>query len=168
MDIDIIDLEGVELETMPAIRQKLIRTAQKNKNELWRKVVEQLAEYEKLLLANDTFSSTLMESMTLHLEGKFYEDVEILREQLLFNLELNEPTNGDETGGGSMGDTGEGEGYLVDYELSYLERYVLVRDYYLSIEDGTERMNLYRADYTARSYLGSYYNALYDYMNQLS
>ena len=59
-------------------------------------------------------------------------------------------------------------GYIVDYELSYLERYILVRDYYLAIEDPAERLVLYRADTVAQSYLGNYYTTLYNYLSTLT
>ncbi len=59
-------------------------------------------------------------------------------------------------------------GYIVDYTLSYTERYNLVRTYYLSIEDPAQRMSLYAADETARKYLGSYYASLYNVLNTYS
>ena len=87
----------------------------------------------------------------------------VLREQLIFNMSLNEPTHDGETGGDDIG--GEDAGYVVDYELSYLERYILVRDYYLSIEDPAERMALYAADEVAQNYLDHYYTTLYNYLS---
>ena len=56
----------------------------------------------------------------------------------------------------------EGAGYVVDYSLSYSERYVIVRDYYLAIADPAERMALYTADEVAKRYLDSYYGSLYN------
>ena len=43
-----------------------------------------------------------------------------------------------------------------------------MRDYYLSIEDPSERMSLYGADSVARKYLGSYYASLYNVLNTYS
>ena len=74
-------------------------------------------------------------------------------------MALNEPTNGDDVGG-EGGD--ESAGYIVDYTLPYNQRYAIVRDYYLSIEDPQERMALYTADEVAKKYLSTYYKTLYD------
>ena len=70
----------------------------------------------------------------------------------------SEPTGGGDTGG-EGGD--ESAGYIVDYNLSYNERYVIVRDFYLAIPDTDERLALYGADEVAKKYLSSYYSTLY-------
>lgn len=79
-------------------------------------------------------------------------------------MSLSEPTTDGETGDGGNDDTG----YLVDYELSYLERYTQVRDYYLSIPDPDERIALLAADEVAQDYLDSYYNTLFNYLVSLA
>ena len=81
----------------------------------------------------------------------------ILREQLLYSIELNRPEHDDE---GS-----EDVGYVVDYSLSYVDRYNIVRAYYMSIEDPVERLSLYQKDETAKKYLESYYQILGDVLN---
>ena len=102
--------------------------------------------------------------MSLELTEEYNYQVEILREQLIFNMSLGEPTTGGETGDSGNDDSG----YLVDYELSYLERYIQVRDYYLGIEDANERLALLAADEVAINYLGSYYNTLFNYFASLA
>ncbi len=165
MEINIISLSQAELEALTVIRQKLVRTAQKAKNELEHKMERELNEYKKLLYTDNVFNSSLYESKRASLQAEVDYKVDILREQLIFNMGLNEPTTDDETGN-EGGD--ESSGYIVDYELSYLERYIIVRDYYLAIADPSERMALYAADTTAQAYLGSYYSTLYDYLYSMS
>ena len=79
-------------------------------------------------------------------------------------MSLTDPTAGDE----GTGTPDETTGYIVDYSLTYSERYVIVRDYYLSIEDPDERMTLYAADGVAKNYLSSYYKTLYNVLSTYS
>lgn len=160
MEFDIIDISADEAEALTTIQLKLLRTAQQNKNELYHKLQQELQAYYCLCNTNNVYLSSLYADKKAELEEEYEYQVEILREQLIFNMSLNEPTHDDETG-----DSGnDSSGYIVDYELSYLERYIQVRDYYLSIEDPDERLALYAADTTAQSYLGSYYTTLYNYL----
>ncbi len=164
MDFDIIDISEDEAKLLETVQLKLLRTAQQKKDELYHKLQLQLAEYKKMTFANGTFKSSLYSSFSTEANNEYDRQIEILREQLIFNMSLKEPTHDDETG-----DSGsDSSGYLVDYELSYIERYIQVRDYYLGISDPDERLALYAADKVAIRYLGSYYNSLYDYLKQFT
>ena len=159
MKYDIIEIGETEFYELNVVQQKLIRTAQQKKDELSHKMEKELAAYKQLLYSNGMINSSLYADMEKELSGEFDYQVEILREQLIYNLTIKQPTNDGETG-----DSGsDNSSYPVDYELSYLERYVLVRDYYLTIEDPNERLNLLAADTVAMEYLGSYYNSLFNY-----
>ena len=160
MKYDIIEIGETEFYELNVVQQKLIRTAQQKKDELSHKMEKELAAYKQLLYSNGMINSSLYADMEKELSGEFDYQVEILREQLIYNLTIKQPTNDGETG-----DSGsDNSSYPVDYELSYLERYVLVRDYYLTIEDPVERLNLFAADSVAMEYLGSYYNSLFNYL----
>ncbi|HIU80372.1 MAG TPA: hypothetical protein IAC67_05590 [Candidatus Coproplasma excrementipullorum] len=161
MDFDIIDLTEEEAESLSTIQLKLLRTAQQNKNELYHKLQQEINTYYCLCNTNNVYLGSLFTDKKAELEAEFDYQVAILKEQLIFNMSLSEPTNDDETGSSGSDDSG----YIVDYELSYLERYIQVRDYYLGIEDASERMALFAADETAQSYLGSYYTTLYNYLS---
>lgn len=165
MTFDIIEITEEEVSGLEVVRLKLLRTAQQKKNELSHKLERELAEQKRLLYSNGMENSTLYEQISAEMTAEYEYQVEILKEQLLFNMSLGEPTNGGETGG-SGGDTNTG--YVVDYELSYMERYIEVRDYYLSIEDPNERIALLREDEVARKYLGTYYNTLFNYLVQFT
>lgn len=162
MTFDIINISQSEADRLETVQLKLLRTAQQKKDELYHKLQIQLKEYRTITLTNGTNFSSLYQAFADDATAEYDRQVEILREQLIFNMSLKEPTIDGETG-----DSGsDSSGYLVDYELTYIERYIQVRDYYLSISNPNERIALYRADNVAMRYLGSYYNHLYDYLLQ--
>lgn len=160
MDFDIIELTNAEVEALTIVQLKLLRTAQQKKDALFHQLKKDLKTYELMTYTNGVNMSSLYEAKRSELETEYEYQVEILREQLIFNMSLNEPTSDGETGGSGS----DNAAYPVDYELSYLERYVLVRDYYMTIEDPDERIALLAADEVARKYLDSYYTTLYNYL----
>lgn len=161
MTFDIIELDESELKAFSVIQMQLLRTAQKKKNELRHKMESDIELFKKLILGNGMINSTLYEQKREELEAEFEYQVEILREQLLYSLEINEPyPDGD--------DDQELVGYIVDYTLSYTDRYAIVREYYLSIDDPALRMRLYTDDDVAKRYLGSYYSVLYNVLYNYS
>lgn len=164
MTFDIIDISQEEAELLETVQLKLLRTAQQKKNELEVKLKTDLEEYRIITYNNGVQDSSLYTEYEKDARAEYERQVGILREQLIFNMSLKEPTTDGETG-----DSGnDSSGYLVDYTLSYIERYIQVRDYYMSIPDPVERLALYRADEVAVKYLGSYYNSLYDYLLQFT
>lgn len=161
MTFDIIELNEGELEGFSTIQMQLLRTAQKKKNELRHKMESDLELFKKLVWGNGMINSTLYEHKRAELEREFEYQVEILREQLLYSLDINEPyPEGD--------DDKELVGYIVDYTLSYTDRYAIVREYYLAIDDPALRMQLYTDDDVAKRYLGSYYSVLYNVLYNYS
>ncbi len=164
MTFDIIDIGEQEAESLPSVKLKLLRTAQQKKNELYHKLQQQIAEYRRITLSNNVFDSTLCGAVEKELTEEYEYQVDILREQLEFNMALGEPTTGGETGDSGNDDSG----YLVDYELSYIERYIQVRDFYLAIENPDERLALLASDDVAKEYLGSYYTTMIDYFASLA
>lgn len=155
MEFDVINLTEEEIAKLTTVQMQLLRTAQKKKNELVRKNAQDLALFKKLVYTNGMKDSSLLEQKRAELNGQLEYEIGIIAEQLNYSIKLNEP----------LPDTGEGDesvGYIVDYSLSYTDRYNIVRDYYLAIPDPAERMALYTADDTAKKYLGSYYSTLYN------
>lgn len=164
MTFDIISITDDEVALLSTVQQKLLRTAQQKKNEMLRKLNSELEEVKILACSNGMENSTYYAQMSAYLTSEYETDLAILVEQLQFNMSLKEPTTSNETG-----DSGQDtSAYLVDYELSYIERYISVRDYYLSIEDPDERLALLAADEVAQNYLGTYYSVLYDYLASLA
>ena len=161
MIFDIIEVDEDELQNYSAVQMQLLRTAQKKKDELEHKMKSELTMFNLMIVGNGMKKSTLYEHKMLALEQEFEYQVEILREQLLYALELNDPYFGQD-------DDQEMAGYIVDYSLTYTERYKIVRDYYMSIEDPALRMQLYANDDVAKKYLDSYYSILYDVLYNYS
>lgn len=165
MDFDILDLSEEETKALTVVQLKLLRTAQQKKNELYHKMEAEKLNFKIILAGNNAESSSLYRDKCAALEKEFNYQVDILSEQLIFNMSLKEPTTDDELGGS----TEDGNApYIVDYSLSYLERYIIVRDFYMTIEDPNERLALYQADELAQTYLSSYYTTLYDYLTQFT
>lgn len=164
MNFDIIDITQAEVELLTTVQKKLLRTAQQKKDEMVRKLDSQLSELRIMMNSNNMENSSLFAQSAAKLQSDYQTELGILVEQLNFNMSLKEPTNSDEVGGSGS----DNSGYIVDYELSYLERYIEVRDYYLAIEDPDERIALYQADEVAIAYLGTYYNVLFDYLMTLT
>lgn len=163
MTFDIILLSEEELSAFSVIQLKLLRTAQQKKDALRHQLEMDLQTYKSILYGNNAYLSSLYSDKKTQLTAEYNYQVEILREQLIFNMSLNEPTGDGETGEGDS-DVGDSP-YLIDYGLSYLERYIQVRDYYMTIPDPVERLALYDADDVALAYLDGYYNTLYDYLS---
>ena len=160
MEFDIIELTPEELSNFTSVQMQLLRSAQKNKNTLRENMDRDLRLFKSLLLTDDVFNSSLYAQKRAELEREFDFKTESIAEQLRYNLSLSEPYDPD--------DNDDEAGYIVDYTLSYNERYRIVRDYYLSITAPAERMALYSADDTARKYLGSYYASLYNVLYSYS
>ena len=165
MTYDILELEEEDILAMSVVQTKLLRTAQKSKNELAHRLEEDKQTFYNIVVANGALNSGIYQAKCALLEAEYEREVEILREQLIFNLSLNEPTTDDELGDSGLGED-EGTGYIVDYSLSYVDRYIIVKTYYMSIEDAAERLSLYTADTVAQAYLGQYYNTLYSVLAQ--
>lgn len=164
MNFDIIDITQEEVELLTTVQKKLLRTAQQKKDEMLRKLDDRLSELRIMMNSNNMENSSLFAQSAAKLRSDYQTELGVLVEQLSFNMSLKEPTNSDEVGGSGS----DNSGYIVDYELSYLERYIEVRDYYLAIEDPDERIVLFQADEVAIAYLGTYYSVLFDYLMTLT
>ena len=161
MEFDVIEVTEEQLKKFTAVQMQLLRTAQKNKNALKVKYGQELELFKRLVLTDGMKNSSLLEGKRAELAAEFEREVGIIVEQLNYSIEQNGPFHD-----GNGGD--ETVGYIVDYSLSYTERYIIVRDYYLSIPDPAERMSLYANDVVAKKYLQSYYSTLYDVLSSYS
>lgn len=153
MEYDIIELKAGEYANFTVAQRRTLRTAQKKKNELLRKAEKELEDYRLKLLTAGMKFSTLYDEKKTELDREVGIQLEILIDDLKFDLNKDKYMSG---GSGVGGDVG----YLVDYSLSYSERYTIVRDYYLGISKD-ERLKRYDTDETAKQYLGSYYEVLF-------
>lgn len=153
MEFNIIEVTEAGLRTLNVKQMKLLRAAQRKKDELKRKMDREYEEYKKFLMRAGLHDTSLIDSKYAALMAEFEYQCGIIADDLLYDINAN-------------GSSGFGSdytaGYLVDYTLSYNDRYKIVRDYYLAITDREERMRLYSADEVAKRYLGTYYETLYN------
>lgn len=155
MKFDIINFSEDRLSRFTVVQMQILRTAQKKKNELIHNYNLEGEIYLKMIMGNGTRNSTLYSQKLKALKDEVDYQVSILCEQLLYSIEINEPMPDDNVDQQMVG-------YVVDYSLMYADRYAIVREYYMSIDDPALRMKLYTDDDVAKTYLGSYYTVLYN------
>lgn len=159
MIFDIISITEAELKTLSVKQLKLLRAAQQKKDELTENSERELEKFKYKIMAAGMKDSTLLKDKKWAVGKALKYKCAALADNLIFNMNaVGESKN---NGSGSSGGSTE-TGYLVDYSLSYNERYIIVRNYYLAIPDVNERMRKYAADEVAKKYLGSYYETLYN------
>lgn len=161
MIFDVVNIPEDELEDLTAVQMQLLRTAQKSKDELVHKMQQELALFKKLVYTDDMKESSLLAQKEAELQAEYEYQLAIIVEQYQYGMKLSEPFIPANPEAGKVG-------YLVDYSLPYSERYNIVKEYYLSISDPTERMNLYSKDEIARDYLSSYYRTLFNVLYSYS
>ena len=161
MKFDVVKVTDEELKNFTAVQMQLLRTAHKSKNELVHKMEKELALFKKLFYTDDMKESSLLEQKKAELQAEFDYQLAIIVEQYTYGMELSEPFIPENPDASKVG-------YIVDYTLPYTERYNIVREYYLSIADPAERMNLYSNDEVAKDYLSSYYRTLFNVLYSYS
>ena len=167
MEFNKIDISEDDLEKLTVAQMKMLRAAQQKKNELYHKMDIEYNIYLRQVFAAGMKQSNLLADKWREQYEEFDFQCAIIADNLIYNMTHSKPSSGGNTGGG--GDVGDDSaGYIVDYSLSYGERYIIVRDYYLAIPDPVERMALYGADDVARKYLGTYYKTLYNVLSSYS
>ena len=159
MLFDIIEISEEELAKLKPAQMTLLRKAQQKQDELILNVQKKEIEYEEKLLTAGLVSSSVYMGILSEINGELNSRIATLADNLIYSMSLLDIKDEDkEDNKGESGSTG----YLVDYSLSYNQRYVIVRNYYLAIEDRDVRMAKYGKDETAKKYLGTYYNTLYN------
>ncbi|GEM_PF-709390 len=159
MQFDIIPVTGTEVGKLSTAQLRLLMDAQNKKNELLIKAERELKAFSLSVMGAGMAYSSLIESKRRELDEEVWRKCAVIADDLLFDISAIGQSS--EGGGGSGGDAPQTE-YRVDYSLSYSERYVIVRDYYLRIKDVSERMTKYASDEVAKKYLGTYYKTLYN------
>ncbi len=155
MVIDIISFTDEQFAELSAEQLLEVKNVQLKKNRLTQQLEEDKRKEKYRLLTAGIFRSPIYAEICDRLDGTYSQEVENLREGLLFYLRFSSRPSGgsDET-----------TGYPLDYSLSYDDRYDVVREYYNETYDtAEERFNAFSADKIAVSYLGEYYSVLFNY-----
>lgn len=157
MVIDIIDPSDPAYQNLTALQYAMIRAAQAEKNGI---VAAAEAEKEKLLLkllTNRTARATFYGDYCAAVDADAAAKVDVVREDLLHRLAL-ESLYGDENENGKYRYPEN-----PNYNLNYSQRFLVVRDYYMHVTtDPQARLAAYASDSLARTYLGEFYQTLYD------
>ena len=153
MEIDIISYSPVQLACLNFSALREIRDSQIKKNKLLRLLEKRLAKEKSSLLKKGLFDSCIWTKIQEERRAECNVEIEEIRQALLFYLEYTTTKKMD------IDDVP----YSVDYELSFDERYVEVKRYYLTTyTDAKECFETFILDKFAPVYLGELYTTLYD------
>lgn len=156
MEIDIISYTPAQYAKLTEEQILKVQAAQLKKNKLEKELTENLNKEKCNLIKNGTLISGMWNKIQNKLRTACMQEVEALRDELLFYLQYSfKPSEGESSSAP----------YLVDYSLSMEERLDIVRTYYEnSYTDSQARINAFKADDVAVQYLGELYAPLYDYI----
>lgn len=156
MKIDIISYTDEQFAGLTEAQLQEIRLVQAEKDELSARLEKAKEKEYFRILKNSTMRSLLYEQACARLDAEYEAEGERLRNGLIFYLQYT--CRGNDT-------SADDAPYMVNYALSYEERYVIVREYYMSAyDDASQRFEAFRLDVIARNYLGEYYATLSDYL----
>ena len=78
MEFDIIDVTEEELEKFTAVQMQLLRTAQKNKNNLKYNLEKDLEIFSRIVLTGDVKNSSLYEQKKAELTAEYNREIAAL------------------------------------------------------------------------------------------
>ena len=157
MKIDIVDLTSPQYSNLSPVQLAMVRAAQTKKNKIEAEAEKDKRNIKYLLLANNTARSTSLRDAIAEIEAQKEQDIETVKADLDYQLAYE-----------ALGSEGDENGPYrypqnPNYNLSYSERFLVVRQYYMDVtSDPNARLAAYAADTLARSYLGEFYQTLYD------
>ncbi len=157
MDIDIIDLNDEKYQNLSAVQLALVREAQVKKNEIMYDAQQETEELFRLMLSNLAVRSSVIADKQLEISRRAEEEVDVVRDTLMYQLAYE-----------GIGSTGNEYGPYrypenPDYTLTYSQRFIVVRNYYMAaVEEPNARLQAFAIDTLAREYLGEFYSTLYD------
>lgn len=154
-------------DELNAAAQKLIEEANTESAAALASYEEDCLRMRFRLLERGTYRSSILSDALHELRADY--DAQVLRiqkeldeslEALYAEAQEPEEPGGEEPGGEEPDDDEPDAPYEVDESLPMRDRYIAVKNYYLSIPDAAEALELLRDDDVAKEYLGTYYNYL--------
>lgn len=157
MVIDIIDLNDPKYADLTSLQMSMVRTAQAQKDEVLSKAEKKKTERLIALLDRNIARSSMREREAAEIDAAAESEIAVIREDLLYRLAYEELyADGNEQGAYRYPEN-------PNYNLSYPQRFLAVRDYYMHVTtEPNARLKAFSMDTLARSYLGDYYQTLYD------
>lgn len=157
MTIDIVDLTDPQFRNLNPVQLSMVRVAQAKKDRILAKAESEIRELLYLTLANNFARSTARTREESLIRAQAEEDVDAVKQDLMYQLAYE--ALGSE--GNELGPYRYPEN--PNYNLSYSQRFLVVRNYYMEVtSDATARLAAYSGDTLARTYLGEFYQTLYD------
>ena len=158
MVIDIITYTEAQFAALSTEKIEEIRNAQLKKNKLTLALEARLREEKQKLIDRGIYPSDIWGKIEAKLRAEYDNDVQILRDGLLFFLHYVAEK---ESAGGA---TDNGVPYTVDYSLSEEERMLIVKEYYeTTYSDPAQRYAAFKEDAFVKVYIGELYLPLHDY-----
>ena len=149
-------------DELNAAAQKLIEEANTESAAALASYEEDCLRMRFRLLERGTYRSSILSDALHELRADY--DAQVLRIQKELDESLEalyaEAQEPEEPGGEEPDDDEPDAPYEVDGSLPMRDRYIAVKNYYLSIPDAAEALELLRDDDVAKEYLGTYYNYL--------
>lgn len=164
MQIDIIDLTQIEFKDLSKDQFSLVVEAQIKKNGILRELAAEKRKLYFRCLERNTVRSNVRIYEGERLDAAAEKEIGELRDKLVQDIYCIAE------GAESEGST-ENFSYPdnPNYGLPMSQRYLVVRTYYLNKEsDAAARLQMYAMDTVAKTYLGDYYETLYEYFAQLA
>jgi hypothetical protein len=156
MVIDIISYTEAQFAELTDEQLIEVKSAQLKKNALDRKLQDEIEKEKHRLVDNGIFNSEIWNLFVQKRQEQRDADVEFIRASLLFYLQYSYKVE----------ESGSAPPYKLDYRLSEEERYIVVRDFYMEhYDDPEERLNAFKSDKVAKSYLGEWYGTAYNYIS---
>ena len=157
MTIDIINLNDPKYSDLSPVQLSMVRTAQAKKDKILAAATEEKDEMFQILIGNNFARSSSYTLYCNQVDIDANTKIAAVREDLILQLAYE-----------SLGSEGDENGPYrypqnPNYNLSYSERFLVVRNYYMEATDDPDaRLQAYSMDTLARSYLGEFYQTLYD------
>lgn len=157
MEIDIIDLNDEKYRNLSSVQLAMVRAAQSKKNKILAEAEEEKGELFRMMLSNNMARSSALRDKKTEIDRNAQKEIDTVRADLLYQLAYE-----------GIGQEGNEYGPYrypenPNYNLAYAQRFLAVRNYYMSAtEDPSARLQAYSMDSLARSYLGEYYQTLYE------
>ncbi len=157
MVIDIIDLSDENYKNLSAVQLAMVRAAQAKKDKLLSEADELCGELFRMALSNNAVRSTALRDRLAKERADAQRQVEAVRADLLYQIAYE-----------GIGSEGNEQGPYrypenPNYNLSYSQRFLVVRNYYMqATDDPNARLQAFAMDTLAKEYLGEFYRTLYE------
>ncbi len=157
MVIDIIDLTDEDYSDLSSVQLAMVNAAQKKKDAILAEAEVQKGNLFRLMLSNNVVRSSALKDKYDAIDDEALKDVEVVKADLLYQIAYESLySEGNENGVYRYPEN-------PNYNLTYSQRFLVVRNYYMDVtSDAEARLQAYAMDTLARTYLGEYYQTLYE------